>query len=88
MDKLRSKALKLGATDFNKSNVKGKRYYVIYNNRKINFGSSVGKTYIDHKDQKKRAAWRARHSKIKLKDGRFAYKDKSRASYWALNLTW
>ena len=47
----------LGATAFGNSKAKGKRYYVIYNNKIINFGSDIGSTFIDHHDQKKRRAW-------------------------------
>ena len=60
---MKSKAKKLGATAFGTSKVKGKRYYVVYNDKIINFGSDVGSTFIDHHDQKKRKAWRARFSK-------------------------
>ena len=88
METLRKKALALGATDFGKSKVKHKRFYVIYNGKKINFGLDTGSTYIDHKDKKKRNAWQARHSKIKLKDGTPAYKNKNQSSYWSWNLLW
>ena len=88
MDKLRKKALSLGATEFGRSNVKGKRFYVIFQGKKINFGSATGKTFIDHGDTKIRDAWRARHSKIKLKDGRFAYKVKTSPEWWSWTLLW
>ena len=51
---LKTKALKLGATEFGISKVKNKRFYVIYNGKKINFGLKNGSTFIDHKDKKKR----------------------------------
>ncbi len=85
---LKAKALKLGATDFGKSKVKNKRFYVIYNGKKINFGLKNGSTFIDHRDKAKQSAWRARHSKIKLKDGTLAYKNKNQASYWSYWLLW
>lgn len=88
MEQLRQKALRHGATDFGKSSVKNKKYYVIYNNKKINFGLDTGSTYIDHKDKKTRDAWRARHSKIKLKDGSLAYKNKNQAAYWSYKILW
>ena len=88
MDQLRTKALSLGATEFGKSSVKGKRFYVIYSGRRINFGSNTNNTYIDHGDDKLREAWRARHSKIKLKDGRFAYRVPTQADYWAWRILW
>ena len=43
------KALELGATDFDISEKKDKRFYVVYNGKKIHFGSKTGKTFIDHK---------------------------------------
>ncbi len=85
---LKKKASALGATDFGVSKVKGKRYYVIYNNKRINFGSTTNNTFIDHGDSKKRTAWRARHSKIKLKDGSLAYLNKNQKSFWAYHLLW
>ena len=54
MDSLKEKALKItGVTDFGKSVAKGKRFYVIYNGRRINFGSQTNNTFIDHDDTKK-----------------------------------
>jgi len=45
-----------------KSTRKGKRFMAIFKNGKVvHFGSSVGKTYIDHNDKVKRAAYLARH---------------------------
>ena len=87
MDKLENKALKLGADRFGLSETKTKRFYVIYNNKIINFGSKDGSTYIDHKNKQKRAAWRSRHTKI-LRDGKPAYKNKESGSFWAYHLLW
>ena len=88
MEKAREKALRLGATDFNKSSVAGKRFYVMYNDKKINFGSDVGQTFIDHGDVRKRKAWKARHSVIKIKTGEYAYTLKTQPSYWSYHLLW
>ena len=85
---LKKKALSLGASDFGISKVKGKRYFVVYNNKIINFGSKDGSTFIDHNDEKKRKAWRARHIKIKNKQRQHVYKLKSSASYWSWHLLW
>ena len=83
------KSVSLGANTFGKSPKKEKRYFVLMDgNKVIHFGSKTGVTFIDHKDIKKRDAWRARHSKIKLKDGRLAYKVREQPSYWAYNLLW
>lgn len=85
---LEVKAKRFGATEFGKSKAKGKRFYVIYKGRRINFGSATGKTFIDHHDQKIKQAWQARHSKIKLKDGRLAYRVKESPEFWSYNLLW
>ena len=88
VEELRRKALSLGASEFGVSRVKNKRFYVIYEDKRINFGLYGGRTFIDHRDQKKRAAWRARHTKIKLKDGTPAYLNKNQAAYWAFHIAW
>jgi hypothetical protein len=85
---LEKNALKLGASKLGKSNRETKRFMVLYRGKWIHFGSAVGKTFIDHKDEKKRVGWKARHSKIKLKNGSLAHKVKESPSYWAWNLLW
>ena len=71
MDELYKKAIKHGASDFGISNNIHKRYYVVYNERKINFGSKNGQTFIDHKNHDIRRAWIARHSKIKNNNNQY-----------------
>ena len=88
MSDLRKKALSLGATAFGISKVKNKRFYVVYDGKKINFGLKNGSTFIDHKDTKKRENWKKRHSKILLKDGTPAYKNKHKSSFWSWNILW
>lgn len=85
---LKTKALKLGASEFGKSRVKGKKYYVIYKGKRINFGALGMSDYTIHKDVKRRQRYRLRHGAIKLKDGRFAYKVKTSPAYWSWNLLW
>ena len=85
---LKKIALKLGATDFGESKIKNKRFYVIYNGKKINFGSKTGETYLEHKDDKKRVAWYARHSKIKNKSGGNVINDKNSPSFWSAKILW
>jgi hypothetical protein len=82
------KAFELGAEDFGMSKRKDKRFYVVYNDKKINFGDPNAYTYFDGASSQKRKSYRARHSKIKLKDGSLAYKNKNQASFWAYNLLW
>jgi hypothetical protein len=88
MNNLYNRAIKLGASDFGESKVKNKRFYVIYNNKKINFGSSVGSTYIDHKDKIKRKNWYARHNKIRNKNGKQVINDPNSPSYWSARILW
>jgi len=48
-----------------KSPVKGKRFRIDMNDHHHDFGSDVGKTYIEHGDNKIKQAWIARHRKDK-----------------------
>ena len=88
MEALGDKAMSLGATDFGRSKAKGKRFFVIYSGKRINFGLKGGSTYIDHRDDAKRKAWKVRHSKIKLKSGKLAYKDPKQPAYWSYRILW
>ena len=85
---LMDKALKHGATEIGKSDRKDKRLFVVYQGRKIHFGAKHGETFFDHQDEKKRRAWLARHTKIRLKDGRLAHKVKTQASFWSKVCLW
>ena len=77
--------------EITESKAKGKRLAIKVDGKTINFGvwpySGKG-TFIDHKDEKLREAWQARHSKILLKDGSPAYKSKTSPDYYAWNLLW
>jgi hypothetical protein len=78
------------AGEITESKAKGKRFAIKVDGKTINFGSWPFKkdgAFIDHKDDKLRDAWRARHSKI-LIAGKPAYLDKSSPSYYAYNLLW
>ena len=61
-----------------KSTRKNKRFMI----NKIHFGSDVGKTYIDHGDEKKKTAWIARHKNDK------GYNDKESGIYYSKHLLW
>lgn len=76
--------------DLQYSKRKGKRF-MIYNGEKwIHFGAypfnGFG-TYLDHKDEKIRKAWKARHSQI-MKNGKPAYKDRTSPEFYSWNLLW
>lgn len=88
LEQIKNKALELGATSAGYSKRKGKKYYVEYDNKIINFGSDVGSTFLDHKDETIKKAWKARHEKIKNKNGDYVYKLKNSPSYWSYNLLW
>jgi hypothetical protein len=77
--------------EITESKAKGKRFAIKVAGKTTNFGSWPFKkdgAFIDHKDEKLRDAWRARHSKILLKDGSPAYKSKTSPDYFAWNLLW
>lgn len=88
MEALRKKALSLGATDFRKSKKKDKKYDVIYKGKVVSFGSKGMSDFTIHKDPARRDRYRARHSKIKLKDGRLAYKVKGTPAYFSWHILW
>jgi hypothetical protein len=85
---LYNKALKLGASDFGKSKNKNKRFYVIYDDKIINFGSKSGSTFYDHGDKIKKVSWYARHSKIKDKNNKYVINNPYSPSYWSYLLLW
>jgi hypothetical protein len=69
---------------------KGKRFMVDIGDpikRRIHFGSKTGQTYLDHGDNQKRKAWKARHLKI-MKQGKPAYLDKSSPEFYSWHLLW
>lgn len=88
LEKVISKAKSLGATDVGVSRAKGKKYYVIYNGKRLNFGASGMDDFLDHKDAVRRKSFRARAQGIKRKDGTKAYADKSSPLYWSYNVLW
>jgi len=88
MDKIRSKAVSLGATDFGKSKVKNKKYYVIYKGKRINFGHTSYEDFTMHRNDERRRRYLARAKKIIDKQGSFTYKDKTKANHWSYWLLW
>ena len=85
---------------FVKSGVKTKKYSTITPSGKwINFGSAKYQHYkdatglglyshLDHNDKARRDKYRARHSKIKTKDGKLAYKNPEQPAYYSWNFLW
>ena len=95
INEARSVALKRGiiksSEELQLSKNKNKRFSIKVNNKIINFGlwpySGKG-SFIDHGDEKLKLAWRARHSKIILKDGTPAYMSKDSPDYYAWRILW
>jgi hypothetical protein len=85
---LKTKALNLGADAFKTSTRKGKKYMVLYNGKTIHFGAKGMSDYTIHRDKDRRDRYRARHSKIKLKNGKPAYKVKTSPAFWSWHLLW
>jgi hypothetical protein len=85
---LHDKAMKLGASNFGYSKAKGKKYFVVYDGKTINFGAKGYSDFTKHQDVGRQRAYWARHSKIKDKKGRRVINDKTSPSYWAARLLW
>ena len=65
-----------------KSTRADKRFAIDMGGMLHNFGSDVGKTYIDHQDDKKKKAWTARHRNDKN------FNDMHSSIYHSKNLLW
>lgn len=85
---LETRAFKLGATEFGKSNRKNKKYFVVFNGKKIHFGHTAYHDYTEHKDPERRKRYLARAKKIKDKQGNLTWKNKNTSNFWAINLLW
>ena len=88
MEQLKQKAIELGATDLKPSTRKGKKWMVNYEGKWIHFGASGYQDFTQHRDENRRENYRRRHSAIKLKDGRLAYRVKTQSAFWSWNLLW
>ena len=84
---------------FKKSNVRGKKYSVIYNNKLINFGDSNMAQYHDstglnlysyknHEDKKRRESYLKRAKNIRDKNGNLTYLNPNSANYYSINYLW
>ena len=73
------------------SKAKAKRFVIITNDgNRINFGLwpfTGSGSYLDHKDDKLKSSWRARHSKV-MRAGLPAYLDKSSPEYYNWRILW
>lgn len=85
--------------DFQKSNVKGKKYSVkTPSGKTVHFGSTEHQhfkdkalglySHLDHRDEKRRQNYLARAKAIKDKQGNLTYKDKESPNYYAIRYLW
>jgi hypothetical protein len=87
---VRKKALKLGASELNKSTRKYSKYMVIYKNNKIHFGHKDYDDYLDHKDKTRRKNYlkRSRNIRTNRGKGKLTRNNKNMANFWAINILW
>lgn len=88
MEKLRKKALRLGATDLKRSTHKSKKWMVKYQDKWIHFGAYGMSDYTIHKNELRRDLFLARARGIRDKEGRLTYTNKNKANYWAIKILW
>jgi len=86
--KIEREALHLGAKKFGISRKGNFKYFVVYGGKTVHFGSKVNSDWTHHKDPERRKRYRARHSKLLLKDGTPAYKVKGTPAYFSWHLLW
>jgi len=77
-----------GATNFGLSDRLNKKYFVVYDGKKIHFGSRSYKDFTIHGDKRRRDNYRTRHKSIKLISGKPAYLDKRQPAYWSYWILW
>ena len=89
MEELKQKALNFGATKFGISDKSEKRFFVIYKDKRIEFGSNSRETFFDNPDRDKRKAWYARHStNINKRTGKPFIQERTSPLFWSSNLLW
>ena len=96
LNRVKSKArqLKIKFDDISVSSNSSKKFMLTYNNKTIHFGNRGSNDYIilqltNNPDADKiRANYRARHSKIKTKNGSLAYQIEYSPAYLSYHLLW
>ena len=68
-------------SDFGYSIAKNKKYYVIYDDHKINYGDKRYEDYLIHKDNIRRLKYKNRHKND-------PYNDPSKPAYWSWYILW
>lgn len=63
------------------SDVGDKKYYVVYDGKKINFGNRNYEDYLIHNDDQRRKNYKSRHKHDNIRNPKYA-------GYWSYNVTW
>ena len=88
MNKLREKAISLGAQELKRSTRKNKKLAVLYNNKWIHFGDRRYMDFTQHKNLERRKSYLKRARGIRDKQGNLTHKNKNKSNFWAINILW
>jgi len=88
MNKLREKAIRLGAEELKRSTRKNKKLAVKYDNKWYHIGHTGYMDYTQHKNQERRENYLRRTKGIRDGKGRLTYNNKNSANFWARSLLW
>lgn len=86
--KAKAKTMKIEGTLQLATGNKKKLALILPSGRKVQFGQKGSNTYLEGASQQKRDAYKARHSKIILKDGTKAINKKNSPAYLADRILW
>lgn len=89
-EKLKKKALGLGAVDFGRSAQKNKKYFVILRDgTRVDFGHPEYDDYTVHRDLERRHRYLARaRMDIRDIDGQLTRNNIKSPNYWSIKLLW
>ena len=88
MEKLRKRAVRLGASDLKRSTRKNNKWMVKYNNKWIHFGHPKYQDFTQHKNLERRKSYLKRAKGIRDGQGKLTHKNKNSANFWSINLLW
>lgn len=84
----RARARELNLPEPRSSQRPGKKLYVVVDGAEIHFGARDYSDFLQHRDEDRRANYRARHGAIRLANGRFAHKDPHQPAYYSWHILW
>jgi hypothetical protein len=88
MNKLKEKAISLGAQELKRSTRKNKKLAVLYNDKWLYIGDRRYMDYTQHRNEKRRKNYLTRTKGIRDSKGNLTYNNKNTANYWARTLLW